>query len=391
MRDTFKGTRPGVWAWSLATVAVAVAVGVVVLNPLWGALADPRMFPPAVQPPASAPIDGLYYIQNAQSGYQWRTQDPLSLWFHPLLSWVLGVLPRWLPYNLWFWALAAVSAAASLPLVWRLSLCLAGRDAFPPGWLMLCLLAPGGLVMATGNAEMPALFFALVLLLSVLEGRRGWLTGLSAALAMLTKPNALYLVPMLVVYFAIGVGRHDRRLWRQALIGIAALLFTWLAWAGVVGVQTGTWDAYWQTRVAEQWYLGTGDAALFFAKLAGALAGNFGLRDLVRYSTALLIPVVSLVVLGVVPLADEGHRYALAAGNLTMLAIAIFMGNPNKILVYSTTLPGHFVAHLLLLRWFLVPSPRASYRRIVGGAAYGLYCLLLVVDFVAGTPLAWYH
>ena len=51
-----------------------------------------------------------------------------------------------------------------------------------PAWLLpLCLLAPGGLGMATGNAEFPTLFFVLGLTLSVLTWDNWWLTIAFAA------------------------------------------------------------------------------------------------------------------------------------------------------------------------------------------------------------------
>lgn len=70
-----------------------------------------------------------------------------------------------------------------------------------------------------------------------------------------------------------------------------------------------------------------------------------------------LVPVANLLVFGSIPLSDEGHRYALAAGNLAMLGVSLFLGNPNKILVYTTTLPRYFVAHILLFNAIIRKSP----------------------------------
>jgi hypothetical protein len=391
MKRYFPSTSQSAFVYAAATVLVAVLVGVLFLNPVWSRFAIPGMFPKNLLPPVTAPVDGLYYIRNAEIGFQWTTQDPLSLWFHPLLSWILMLFPRWLPLNYWFWMLGLLFALASLPLIYRLTALLSDKKHIPAWLLPLCLLAPGGLGMATGNAEFPTLFFVLGLTLSVLAWDNWCLTIAFAALAMLAKPNALYMVPILLVYIVTGLHRKDRRLWKHALIGTVALLGTWFLWTSFVDWKAGNTGVYWKMRLLSKYYLGEGGATTIFDQLALAFFEH-DVRNMIRYSTALLIPLVSLLVIGYIPLADQIHRYAMAAGNLTMLAITLFLVNPNKIIVYTSTLPGHFPAHILLCAVVVgILGKVRRTQRIVIGVLYALYCIGILGVFVYGTPMRWYH
>lgn len=380
-----------VWAYAFATVLGAILVGVFVLNPIWSRFAPSGVFVPDLLPPIMAPVDGKYYIHNAEVGFGWTTYDPLSLWFHPLLSWILTLLPRWLPLNYWFWILGVLFAAASLPLVQRLAVLLSGKSDFPRWLLPLCLLAPGGLGMATGNAELPVLFFVLGLMLSVLVWHKWWLTVPFAVLAVLTKPNALYMVPILLIYFVGGLRRNDPQLYRQALLGIVALLGTWLAWSWLVDWKAGYAGLYWKLRFLSKYYTGQGDTRTFFEHLVASFSEH-NVRNMVRYSTALLIPLANLLVIGLVPLKDETHRYAMAAGNLTMLVLTVYLGNPNKTIVYTSTLPGHFATHALLIATIIgTLGMLKRTQRIVVGVLYTSYCLATLFVFVLGTPMCWYY
>lgn len=362
------------------------------LNPIWDALARPGTFPAAIWPPITGPIDGIFYIRNAELGYAWSTRDPLSLWFHPLLSSILRVLPDWLPKSTWFWIISIAFALACLPLIFRLTAVLTGGTAIRAGMLPWCLLAPGGLGIATGNAEIPTLFFVALLLLSVLVWHKWWLTLVSAAAAILTKPNALYMVPVLFIYFVSAVAMRDAKLRKQSLIGIVALLVGWLIWIWIIDWQTGYTGAYWEARQSFRPYFGPADFRGFFEQWFSAFFVDIDLRNQIRFSTAVLIPIANLIVIGLVPLAAEHHRYALAAGNLSMLAISLLLGNPNKILLYSTTLPGYFVTHLVLLMWLdRRPQQRGLLSPALLRALYLIYCVSMQIVYIVGTPLAWYY
>jgi hypothetical protein len=107
--------------------------------------------------------------------------------------------------------------------------------------------------------------------------------------------------------------------------------------------------------------------------------------------SALVIPIVNFLVIGIVPVEKEGHRYALAAGNLAMFAISLYLGNPNKIIVYATTLPGHFSTHMLMIELIISNVSKRNKKYIVIGVAYLLYCVAAFIIFVIGTPIRWYH
>src|SRR5205823_8757684 len=138
-------------------------------------------------------------------------------------------------------------------------------------------------------------------------------------------------------YFASCVLERHTMLWVQALIGVTTLLIVWMAWIWFVDWKTGTPGTYWSLRTLTSQYAAY-DARGFFDHLARSFLYSSDIRERIRYSTALIIPIVNLWIIGLTPLRRERDRYAMAAGNLTMLAIALYMGNPNKIIVYATTL-----------------------------------------------------
>lgn len=392
VKNFTRATGKNVWYQAVLTIFVAVIIGILVLNPLWARLAPSNMFRPSIWPPITAPVDGIFYLRNADPGYGWSTRDPVSLWFHPLLSNLLDVLPKWLPGNIWFWFLGIVFATACIPFIHQLAAVLGTPSSIPARLLPWCLLAPGGLEMATGNAEIPALFFGLVLLLSILSWQNWWLTGASAAAAILTKPNALYLVPILLVYFVSGWSKQDVKLWKHALLGISTLLCTWLIWTWIVDWQTGYPGAYWEARESFRPYIAAGDALGFFEQWVSSFVERGDLRNQIRYTSAMIIPVVNFIILGVLSFSSAHHRYAMAAGNLAMLAITLYLGNPNKILVYTTTLPAHFVTHILFVMWLLNKhGSQSRLLRAVAGILYLVYCGGMLLVYAFGTPLRWYH
>ena len=109
MKYRLNQTAAGVWLYAFITLSIALVVGLVFLNPLWSLL-EPPFWMPKVIPAITAPVDGPFYLWNADFGYRWQTQNPLSLWFHPLLPFLLTTLPKWLPTNIWFWLISLAFA-----------------------------------------------------------------------------------------------------------------------------------------------------------------------------------------------------------------------------------------------------------------------------------------
>jgi len=394
-----KSWRQTLWGNTLLCLVIALVVGVV-LDFLWLPLHPPFLIP-RVFPAVTAPVDGPFYLHNADYGYSWFAKDlpslTLSFWFHPLMSWLVAAMPYvlpgsgWLPSNIRFWLISLVFAVGCLILSYRLIEVWGSSNKVSVRLLPLILFVPGGLEIATGNAEIPTLFFTLGLLLSVLRWQRWQLTVVCAVLAILTKPNALYMIPILLVYFIAGCQDHDTALLKQALIGIIVLLVVWLIWVAYVGLRVGEPDIYWKLRELSSQYAAH-DWKGFLHQLASSVLYSDDIRDRVRYFTALIISVANLVIIGLIPLAKERDRYALAAGNLAMLGTALLMGNPNKIIVYTTTLPGYFAMHLLFMsRLVTKTSISSSYSRWAAIVIYSAYWFVMLIVYVLGTPLGWYY
>lgn len=390
MNTANPNTQARVLSSSVLAVAIAVLVGLAFLNPLWSSLSSP--FPIArVAPPIAAPVDGPYYLENASEGYRWELEEYLSIWFHPLLPLLVSLMPSWLPASASFWLLGLASAAGSLVLTHQILALYAGHSRFSPGLVLLIVLVPGGMAIATGNPEIPTLFFSSLLLLSVVKWHSWLLTLASAVLAALTKPNALYMIPILCVYAIAGFKDRDRRLLAHSVAGAALIALTFLAWMFYVDWKIGSWGAYWQARTSFAQYV-AGDPPRYFLELARILFYASDVRDLVRYSTALIIPLVNLWLIAFVPFAREVDRYALSVGNLTMLALVLWQGNPNKVIVYTTTLPGYFAANLLLAKGLF--DKRFAFcglHKTLIVLGYLLYLLAMLVVYVVGTPLGWYY
>ena len=376
--------------YTLLTLGIALTIGVVLLNPLW-ALYSPPFPMPKLLPAITAPVDGPFYVSNAEHGYQWATKNPLSLWFHPFMSCFIMVMPEWIPGNLRFWLISIAFAAGSIIFTAQATPILGMIKGNFVRLLPFFLLAPGGLGIATGNAEIPTLFFTIALLLSVLKWQKWWLTVLCAGLAILTKPNALYMVPVLLVYFASGMLERDTKLWVLALIGVVTLLTVWMMWILYVGWKTGSISTYWNLRMLTSQNTAQ-DARGFFDHLVRSFLDSNDMRDRIRYSMALIIPIANLCIIGMIPLHRERDRYAMAAGNLTMLVIALYMGNPNKIIVYETTLPCYFVAHFLFIqKLFTKGSFSSTAFHFAMISVYAIFCIALLFVYILGTPLGWYY
>ena len=381
-------TKRVVLGSALLVVFAAITIGFLLLNPIWTSLSPPFPILKA-SPPITAPVDGPYYIQNAQQGYQWETKDGLSLWYHPLMSGVVSFLPNWLAANYWFWLISVLCAIGSLVLVYKIAAIYSPNgNNISPFALLWVLLIPGGLSLGTGNPEIPTLFFSSLLLLSVVKWKIWPITVLAAVASILTKPNALYMVPMLTVYSLAGFREKDRALTAHSLVGILSIFLTWFLWIAVVDLQADSWGAYWNARILFSEYV-AGDPASYFLEAVKSLSSELDLRNAIRYSTGLLIPIVNLFIIGATSFSCETHRYALAASNLSMLFLVLWQGNPNKVIVYSTTIPGYFAVFTLYIGYQLCERKQTN-RRVLWQFLLLLYISLMLAVYALGTPLGWY-
>jgi hypothetical protein len=199
------------------------------------------------------------------------------------------------------------------------------------------------------------------------------------------------MIPFLLVYYILGKRDKDQDLSNYSLLAIVALLAGWLAWILLVDYNTGEFGAYWSTRISMSQYA-AGNPINFFIELVNSFVYSHDIRDEIRYSTALIIPLTTFWIIGKIPMMKDTHRYALAFGNLAMLIIALLFGNPNKIIVYSTTLPGYFSVYLIFFQFIFNKDWLSNFfHRVVVLPLFILFCLIAVFIYVVGTPLGWYY
>lgn len=370
---------------ALTVTAVALLVAVSVLQPVWQRLSPPFVMPLS-SPRVAAPVDGPFYIRNGTEGYRWTTDAPESLWFHPLLSLVIRIVPQQLPSDLAFWLISVAFSFGAVILLLRLGKHLLPSVRWDSRTGVAFLLCPGMLFLGVGNPEVPTLFFSTLLMVLLIENRSAWSIAGIASLAVLTKPTALALAPGLLVYALYAWRNRDRQLLRAALVACSAMVGAWLGWAAFVGWQSHDFGAYWEARASFSQYV-PGSLSNFFGYASGALSGHRGTRDFVRFGSALAVPVVSLFVVAASRSRERVHATAHFVSVCAILFFVVWTGNPNKVFAYLITLPGQVLFHAELL----AGAPDYGCLARFGRSAYIAYALVMGVVFVVGTPLGWYY
>lgn len=375
---------------ALVTTILAMALALLVLGPLWDSMGLHVPGERSHRVDFTHPVDGIFYIRNAELGYRWT--EPTSIWFHPLLALSLAVLPQHIPAHMGLWLISLGSTCATLIALYAYARAVL-VTAFPAPALVLTLLVPGGLVATTGNAEIPCLLFTTLLLLSVVQSWPPFLTALLGGLAILTKPNALYMVPSLAIYAVYGFTTQQRRVAINALTGLGAICVNWALWIWLVDMQAGQSGAYWEARRAASVPLSEGLFSLF-RRTAWAIMHPEASKHGIKFVMAFAVPIVGLLSLLVTPVKHEVHRLAAVVGILTMVFICLVTNNPNKVIVYAMTIPGYVLAGVVLpLHCFERNSTQRGLERslrICVGLAFLAFCAVATVFFVAGTPLEWY-
>jgi hypothetical protein len=384
--------------WTLVTVlsllgtALTFCLVLIFAEPVWQEFGPPFEIP-RTNPRYLAPVDGPFYIQNALRGYDWQGANFLSLWFHPLLSTLVSLVPLPVSLEVRFWLLSLAFSVGCLILTYKLLVHILPSKYTNPQLLLFIWILPGALGIATGNPEIPTLFFSLCLLLSVLVWDRLWGALGFGFLAILTKPNALYMVPVLLVYLVWSVRVGQQCVCRNSCAGIVGILFGWFSWIIVVGINTGDLSNYWRLRELTREYV-AGDVVSYVRQIADSFIYTTDARDQLRYLVAVLVPTISLWFLLPLNQIPEVHRIAIAAGYVAVLVVALYMGNPNKIIVYVTTLPGHFISGLSLLSVLTTPRYAPRQKLLIQAISLSLfmtYCTAMSVFYILGTALAWYY
>jgi|GEM_PF-4733859 len=391
-----KTIPPKYWLiiWVVATTLLLVLIGFFVLDPIWKTYGIHVPGEPNTKVDFTYPVDGIFYIRNAENGYRWSTKAPTSIWFHPVISWLIGIMPRTIPANWRYYLIGLVSAPLALYCVYRYAQNVLEIN-LNPKFIPFAILIPGGLNMAAGNAESPSLLFNTLIILSVLERFPIPISVLIGTIAILIKPNALYMLAPLAIYGVYDLLDKDYKNALRSLFIALGILITWGGWILYVDYMSGQIGAYWKAREIATVPLYAGFITLIYRMVETIALGNVG--EILKYATAFLILLTDLWLVLLVPFRSEKDRLTSISGLIMLLLISFATSNPNKIFVYAMTLPSH-----LLIGWVILQSGFQSllkqnslskshnYLAITAFWVYILVSIGMVIFFVVGTPLGWY-
>jgi hypothetical protein len=360
-----KAIRPKYWLlfWIVATTLLLILIGVFILDPIWKTYGIHVPGEPNTKVDFTYPVDSIFYIRNAENGYRWSAKIPTSIWFHPVISWLIEIMPRAIPANWRYYLISLASAPFALYYVYRYAQNVL-EVHISPAFIPFAIFISGGLNMAVGNA-------------------------------ILIKPNALYMLAPLAVYGIYDLIGKDYKNALRSLVIILGILITWAGWILYVDYMSGQTGAYWQAREVATVPLYAGFLTLIYRMVETIALGNIG--ETLKYTTAILIPLMDLWLVLLVPFRSEKHRLASISGLIMLWLISFATSNPNKIFVYAMTLPFH-----LLIGWIILQSGFQSLQKqgslskshnflaITAFSVYALVSIGMVVFFIVGTPLGWY-
>lgn len=386
------------WKHELSISYLAVLISVFVLlmiSSFWDSLGLHVPGEPHNRVDFTYPVDGIFYLRNAENGYQFSSTVPTSLWFHPLVAWLTRFISYFMPSNIAFWGISVVAGGLGLFLSHRY-LSIIAENEISPHLLLLLPFLPGGLSIGTGNAEFVCLVFTALTLLSIVKDNKPHFTILWGSLAILTKPNALYLVPMLAVYAMYSAKDGKNQMLIRSVLGLITILVVWFTWILFVDVQSGMLGTYWTVREMGSAPLHNG-ALSFFQSTVRVLLHTSDTGEKLNYIFAFVIPLVHIWILLFLPLQDEVHRIALFAGIIAVLGVTFAINNPNKVIVYVMAFPGTSIIGMYFLsQCFTKIEPiSTSWKLIVvkylAGIAYITFCVISLIFYIIGTPFQWYY
>ena len=380
--------------WIIATTFLLFLIGILILDPIWKTYNIHVPGEPSTKVDFTYPVDSIFYIRNAENGYRWSAKIPTSIWFHPVISWLIEITPKAIPANWRYYLISLLSAPLALYCVYRYAQNVLEVN-ISPAIIPFTILISGGLNMAVGNAESPSLLFNTLILLSVLERFPISISLLIGTVAILIKPNALYMLAPLTIYGIYDLIGKDYKNALRSLLIVSGILFTWGGWILYVDYMSGQTGAYWQAREVATVPLYAGFLTLIYRMVETIALGNVG--EILKYTTAFLVPLIDLWLVLLVPFRSEKHRLASISGLIMLLLISFATSNPNKIFVYAMTLPSH-----LLIGWFVLQSGFQLFQKKNSSSrnpsfllkvAFSMYILTsigMIIFFVVGTPLGWY-
>jgi hypothetical protein len=380
--------------WIVLTTLLLFGIGFFILNPLWKFYGIHVPGEPNTKVDFTFPLDSIFYIRNAELGYRWSTKVPTSIWFHPIISWLIEIMPNVIPANWRYYLISIASVPLSLFCVYKYSQKIL-EIRLKPGFISLAMLIPGGLNMAIGNAETLTLLFNNLILLAILDCYPFTVSFLIGITAILVKPNVLYLLAPVTVYGFYDLLAKDYKNALRCLVINLGILVGWGSWILFVDMMSGQVGAYWQAREVATVPLYAGFLTIVYRATENISLGNLG--ESLKYITALLIPLVDLWLILLVPFRNEKHRLASISGIILLLFISFATCNPNKIVVYIMTLPSHLIAGLVIFQLgyqsFSEKGNLLKQHDLFIKTAFILYILFSIgicAFFIIGTPFGWY-
>ena len=380
--------------WIAATILLLFLFGILILNPIWQTYGIHVPGEPNTKVDFTYPVDSIFYIRNAEFGYRWSANAPTSIWFHPVISWLIEIMPNAIPANWRYYFISIVSAPFALFCVYRYTQNVLEVN-ISPKYIPLAILISGGLNMAVGNAESLSLLFNALIILSVIEHYPISVSLLFGIISILIKPNALYMLPLLAVYGIYDLINKDYKNALRPLIIALGILVTWGGWILYVDFMSAQKGAYWQAREIATAPLYAGFLTLIYRMVEIIIQGNTG--EILKYTTAFLIPLVDLWLVLLVPFRSEKHRLSSISGIIMLLLISFATSNPNKIFVYTMTLPSHMLIGWVVLQLgiqsFSKQDSFSRHHNLLIRTAFWMYILIsisMTIFFVVGTPLGWY-
>jgi hypothetical protein len=204
--------------------------------------------------------DGLWYLAIVRQGYPTSVPPHVTYFdsqaraaFFPLFSWVVRGLDFVMPGHEVAAALILnlLLGAVFIALIGLITRHLFGAKASGRA-MIIASLFPGSFVLLFAYSE--ALFLVLAAsCLWFLLRRQWWLAGLAAALATLSRPNAVALVPACLVaaWFAI----RERREWRS-LVAVVLAPLGFIGFELYIGAHTHERGVWFRVQ-REAWNEGT--------------------------------------------------------------------------------------------------------------------------------------
>lgn len=380
--------------YSLVLIALCILFIFIIVDPLWQYLDLHIPGEPANKVDFTQLVDTAFYVRNIELGYRWGVENETSIWFHPLIIWLANIIPRSVEANIRLWIVSIGAGFVSIYLLYRYISQISPSN-INPKLLILVALLPGGLGIATGNTEFLCLLFSTLLITSVMERKHYGYQLLWGALAILTKPNALYMAFSLFVYLVYGGINRDWKILKSSFTGILSIIVVWILWIVFVDIKSGEVGAYWSARQIATLPLSAGPLT-FLQRTARILVYANDGGEKLKFMTALILPMMHVVLLLHIRLASEIHRLSILVGLIGMIAIMFLTNNPNKIIVYGTTFPGFLAIGILFIKQcFQNEIPETSekakvYLRYSTGILYMIFCLEMWIFYIVGTPLGWY-